>query len=112
MLETMQYIVISLVPTDLNEIKLDTNSRKANVSLGMTHGNSSKLIPCFGPVFTDFQTKFLGQTLISHRNMNLIENFVDQNLRSLGIENNLNLKNYRFSFPVMLHSTASLVVLG
>ena len=58
-------IVISFVPTDLNEIKLERHSRKANVSFGMIHGNSSKLIPCFWPIFADFQNQLFN----SNRNI-------------------------------------------
>ena len=68
------------VPTDLNEMKFERNSRKANVSLGMIHGNSSKLIPRFGRFSQIFGTKFLVQTLISWRNINLCERLMYQNL--------------------------------
>ena len=43
-LETITYCHF-LLPTDLNDIKVERNGRKANVTLGMVHGNSLKLIP-------------------------------------------------------------------
>ena len=39
------------------ERKLERNIRKANVSVGMIHGNSSKLIPYFWSIFADFQNQ-------------------------------------------------------
>ena len=56
-------VAISFVPTGLNEMKLERNSRKANVSLGRTHSNSSKLIPCFWPIFADFQNQVFNSNL-------------------------------------------------
>ena len=41
----------------MNEIELERNSRKANVSLSMIHHNASELIPCFWPIFADFQNE-------------------------------------------------------
>ena len=37
----------------------------------------SKLTPYFWPIFVNFQNQFLVQTLISQRNMNQIERFMD-----------------------------------
>ena len=53
------YEVLSfLLHHDLNEIKHERNSRKANASLiGMLHGKSLKLIACFWPTFADFQNQ-------------------------------------------------------
>ena len=53
--------------TDLNKIKFESN-RKTHVNLGMIHGNSSILIPCFGQSSQILKTKYLVQTLISQRN--------------------------------------------
>ena len=44
MLENYEASPFSFVPIDLNEIKLERNIRKATVSFGMLHGNSSELI--------------------------------------------------------------------
>ena len=46
-----------------NHLKLEQNSREANVSLGMKHGSSSKLIPWFWAIFADFQNQVLFQTM-------------------------------------------------
>ena len=62
----------------------------------------------FGGFSQIFKTNFLVQTLMSKRNLKLIESFRYQNLSSLKTENTLNLKNQQFSFHVVLHRTASL----
>ena len=56
-------IVISFVSADLNEIKLERNNRKADVSSGMIHGNSSKQIPYFWPIFADCQKQVFNSNL-------------------------------------------------
>ena len=43
--------------------KIERNSRKANVSFGIMHGNSSKLMPCFWPLFSDFQNQVFSSNL-------------------------------------------------
>ena len=59
----------------------EENNRKADVSLGIIHGNLSKLILVFGRFSQIFKTKFLVQTLLSPRSMYVFERFMDQNLR-------------------------------
>ena len=54
---------MSFVPIGLNEPKLERNSRKANVSLGMIHDKSPELIPCFWRIFADFQNQVLSSNL-------------------------------------------------
>ena len=44
-----------------------------------------QLAPTSIPVFTDFQTRSVVQTLISQPNVNQIKHFVDQNLRWLTV---------------------------
>ena len=72
------------VPTDLNEINLEINSRKVNASFGRIHGNSSKLMTRFWPMLLMFKTNILVQTLMYQRNMSLIERVMDQNLAHSG----------------------------
>ena len=52
-----------LVPRDLNERKLERISRKANVSSGMIHGSSSKLISCFWLILADCQNQVFSLSL-------------------------------------------------
>ena len=63
MLEDYTVLKFFLVPTDLKEIKLEKNDRKASVSLNMVQGNSSELIAYFWPVFADFQNKVFSLNL-------------------------------------------------
>ena len=50
----------------------------------------------FGGFSQIFKTRFLAQTLVSQRNINLTERFMDQNLSSLGTENALKINDLVF----------------
>ena len=59
---TMKYCHLFCTNT-LNEIKLERNSREANVSLGMIHSIASKLIPCLSPNVEDFHNQVFSLNL-------------------------------------------------
>ena len=79
--ETMKYCHF-FCTNRLSEIKRKKKQQKTNVSLGMIYGNSSKLVPCFWPIFADFQDElfFLLQAVISQPSINQVKHFMDQNL--------------------------------
>ena len=87
-------MVISFVPTALNEIK-------------PRHGTWQfiKIDTLFWPLFAAVQNQDFGSDLNTSAKYepDSSERFKDQNLSSLRIENNPNLRNQQFSFHVLLH---------
>ena len=56
------YEVLSFLLYQQTEVKLK-KKQKTNVNIAMIHDNSSKLIPCFWPILTNFENEVFSSNL-------------------------------------------------